>query len=97
MRNTYYSGELPPIGDKHEDQALRGSDGHYLPRDNDRDINPRSYEPAGRTSLNQTRDHSDRWCTNQSHLISACTHGVTVLEAITRTSLALLAPTITAA
>jgi hypothetical protein len=45
--NAYYNGELPELGDKPEDQALRGPDGRYLQRDNDRDINPRSYEPAG--------------------------------------------------
>ncbi len=45
--NAYYNGELPKPGDKPEDQALRGPDGRYLPRDNDRDINPRRYEPAG--------------------------------------------------
>jgi putative transposase len=45
--NAHYNGELPKSGDKPEDQALRGPDGRYLARDNDRDINPRSYEPAG--------------------------------------------------
>lgn len=45
--NAYYNGELPEPGDQPEDQALRGPDGRYLPRDNHRDINPRTYLPAG--------------------------------------------------
>ncbi len=45
--NAYYSGQLPKPGENPEDQALRGPDGRYLPRDNTRDINPRTFEPAG--------------------------------------------------
>lgn len=45
--NAYYNGELSTPGDNPEDQALRGPDGRYLPRGNARDINPRTYEPAG--------------------------------------------------
>lgn len=45
--NAYYNGQLPTIGENPEDQALRGPHGRYLPRDNDRDINPRSCQPAG--------------------------------------------------
>lgn len=45
--NAYYNGELPEPGDQPEDQALRGPDGRYLSRDNDRDINPRTCEHAG--------------------------------------------------
>jgi hypothetical protein len=45
--NAYYNGELPKLGDAPEDPALRGPNGRYLPRDNGRDINPRSREHAG--------------------------------------------------
>jgi putative transposase len=45
--NAYYNGELPAPGEQPEDQALRGPNGRYLPRDNDRDINPRTREHAG--------------------------------------------------
>jgi putative transposase len=45
--NAYYNGELPELGKQPEDQALRGPNGRYLPRDNDRDINPRTREHAG--------------------------------------------------
>jgi putative transposase len=45
--NAYYNGELLETGDQPEDQVLRGPNGRYLPRDNDRDINPRTREHAG--------------------------------------------------
>jgi len=45
--NAYYNGELPNLGETAEDRALRGPDGRYLPRDTDRDINPRSRQTAG--------------------------------------------------
>jgi putative transposase len=45
--NTYYTGELPDTEDEPEDQKDRGPNGRYLPRDNDRDINPRTYQNAG--------------------------------------------------
>jgi len=45
--HAYYNGEILEPGDQPEDQALRGPDGRYLPRDNDRDINPRTCEHAG--------------------------------------------------
>jgi putative transposase len=45
--NAYYNGELPDPEDEPEDRADRGPDGRYLRRDNDQDINPRTYEHAG--------------------------------------------------
>ena len=45
--NAYYNGTLPAPGEQPEDQALRGPNGRYLPRDNGRDINPRTREHAG--------------------------------------------------
>jgi putative transposase len=45
--NAYYNGELLEPGDQPEDQVLRGPNGRYLPRDNDRDVNPRTCEYAG--------------------------------------------------
>ena len=45
--NAYYNGEIPKLGDTPEDPALRGPNGRYLPRDNGRDINPRTREHAG--------------------------------------------------
>lgn len=45
--NAYYNGELPEPGDTPEDQALRGPNGRYIPRDIDREINPRTREHAG--------------------------------------------------
>lgn len=45
--NAYYNGELLERGDQPEDQALRGPNGRYLPRDKDREINPRTREHAG--------------------------------------------------
>jgi len=45
--HAYYNGELLERGDQPEDQALRGPNGRYLPRDNDRQINPRTCEHAG--------------------------------------------------
>ncbi len=47
MRTPTTTANSPNLGDNPEDQALRGPDGRYLPRDNDRDINPRTYQPAG--------------------------------------------------
>jgi putative transposase len=45
--NAHYNGELPEPEDEPEDRPDRGPDGRYLRRDNDRDINPRTYEHAG--------------------------------------------------
>lgn len=45
--NAYYIGDLLDRGDQPEDQALRGPNGRYLPRDNNREINPPTREHAG--------------------------------------------------
>ncbi len=45
--NSYYNGQLPEPVDEPEDQAVRGTNGRYLPRQNDRDINPRTHQHAG--------------------------------------------------
>jgi len=44
--NAYYTGDLPEPDDQTDDQALRGPDGRYLPRDTDQD-NPRAHKRAG--------------------------------------------------
>lgn len=43
----WYDGERLQLQDEPDDQKLRGTDGRYLRRDNDRDINPRILEHAG--------------------------------------------------
>jgi putative transposase len=45
--NAYYNGELLQSQDEPEDQAVRGPHGRYLPRDNDKDINPRVTQNVG--------------------------------------------------
>jgi putative transposase len=44
---AYYNGELAQAEPQPEDQVLRGPNGRYLPRQNDRDINSRTREHAG--------------------------------------------------
>jgi putative transposase len=44
---AWYDGERPELRDEPEDQTVRGTDGRYLRRDNNRDINPRTLEHAG--------------------------------------------------
>ncbi|MBT8225891.1 MAG: hypothetical protein HKP61_03040, partial [Dactylosporangium sp.] len=44
---AWYDGERPQLRDEAEDQTLRGTNGRYLRRDNNRDINPRTLEHAG--------------------------------------------------
>jgi putative transposase len=44
---AWYDGTLSELQDEPDDQTLRGTDGRYLRRDNDRDINPRTLEHAG--------------------------------------------------
>ncbi|MBI3686101.1 MAG: IS3 family transposase [Actinobacteria bacterium] len=45
--NAYCNGELPEPGDQPADQTDTGTTGPDEQRDNDRDINPRTYEHAG--------------------------------------------------
>jgi hypothetical protein len=45
--NAYYNGELPGPEDEPEQQANRGPDGRYRPRNHDQDINPRVTQNAG--------------------------------------------------
>jgi transposase InsO family protein len=52
--NAYYNGELPEVedpsaepGDHAKDLTDEATDTRYTSRDNDRDINPRSYQTAG--------------------------------------------------
>ena len=44
---AWYGGTLSERQDKSEDQRLRGTDGRFLRRDNDRDITPRILEHVG--------------------------------------------------
>lgn len=44
---AWYAGEHPEQRGEPDDQTLRGTDGRYLRRDNDRDINPRTLEHVG--------------------------------------------------